>query len=680
MRFSMSRFKRGFVLSAALLFVAVFVAGCSLFAQNVYIDNNLIVAVIGNPNDPIATIRKRQLREAYAQWGFQFVQQGMEPEEAVNETIELLINREIMVHLSSRWYGTGNGRGLKGVLTYEEEQRALNQVFSSFDQSLRQIMGQVRNDMGIPDPDLGPEDPDLGTSHPTHQPFHPQIHHNRDTGAFTLDLSRFEVRPTTTTQAPTVAQYIDQLFRLEGVLQPRHSGETEMRVSRDTFARARRFIRNREQGAYQQWAGGYTDEQRDRRLITEELNRMLLEAEKDILVGRFRDMFDQGVMDAGASYFMLFNNRFCDNTRYFWKFEDGVRTATTEALATSVETAQEHWHRVISERNQGYIMDKVAQVEARFMREVRLARDAYDMGVMDAETIGQQILNEVGSVRWAPTEVVNQFFTVSHILIGFSDEQTARLGQLRTQLNQNAITLDEYNREVDMIRNAPMMRQRDTNGHEFGEVLTATEIMGIIENSVLVTERDANDNIIRQGGDIHAFQRMIYAFNTDPGMINAEFEYTMGIDTRPVVNGQRVGEDNMSRMVQEFTEASRALFDWHNGSARGQVGDWSHSRSGLGQNEDGLVWSQFGAHIIMYTRPVSEFVFSNSLTMLQTDMREYLFRTQTSYGTKTFFDSILEGINRGEFQAAERSVVNTFRQNLTDGITIFPSRFSDLWS
>ena len=668
----MNRFKRGFILSLALFFIAVFVAGCNLFAQSISHDNNLIVAVVGDRSDPIVVIRKRQLRDAFNQWGFQFMQQGLDPRAAVEQTLEVLINREIMVVLSLEWFGE---------LTEEEKARAYHQTFNSFDNQVRGVMRQIREERDMPDQDLQPEEVDDSVQHPTYEPHHPYIRvTQRHDGSrdFVLDLSRFYTQPEVlpTLGANPVADYVNQLFSLQGVLSPRDTSETEARLSRDTLARVNRFLRNREQGVYESWRLSDTD--RDRRLVTEELERILEQNKQDILIQRFRDMHAQGVMASGVEYFQLFNNRFCEETVYFM---DADGNDVEEEYATTSESAKQRWRRIINERNQNYIMDKVRRAEAQFVREVRLAIDRHESGMIglglddysaqEDSSIRGQVINNLSDVRFVPNEIVDYFFTVSHILIGFSEQQQNELRSLQAQVRNGTIQQSEYEARRDHMRNSPLMRQRDENGHEFGPMLTATEIMGIVEREV------GRSGLNR----INNFQRMIYAFNSDPGMINAQFEYAMGVDLRPVVNGERVGTDVMSLMVPEFTEASRQLYNFQNGMAMGSTGDWTHSASGMGQNNDGLVWSDFGAHIIMYTRPVSHFVFSNSATMLMSDAIEYMFRTQTSYSDtgRTFFDTILEGINRSEFAIAERALINTFRQDPNHGVTIFTSRFSDLW-
>ena len=143
---------------------------------------------------------------------------------------------------------------------------------------------------------------------------------------------------------------------------------------------------------------------------------------------------------------------------------------------------------------------------------------------------------------------------------------------------------------------------------------------------------------------------------------NPEFEYVIGIDRREIVDGERVGPDTMSGMVPEFTDASRAL------RATNRPGEMS-----------GLVWSQFGAHIIMYTRNVSDFIFSNHISLLEQEYHNFLFATQTSYGNQTFFDSIVADLTRHEFSEAERGVRVAFRQQIGEnGVRTYPTRFRSL--
>ena len=63
-----------------------------------------------------------------------------------------------------------------------------------------------------------------------------------------------------------------------------------------------------------------------------------------------------------------------------------------------------------------------------------------------------------------------------------------------------------------------------------------------------------------------------------------------------------------------------------------------------------MVWTEYGAHIIMYTRDVGDFIFTGSkgaeAVMIEELSRvEYpdkLFTTLTSYGKRTLFDTLID--------------------------------------
>ena len=91
----------------------------------------------------------------------------------------------------------------------------------------------------------------------------------------------------------------------------------------------------------------------------------------------------------------------------------------------------------------------------------------------------------------------------------------------------------------------------------------------------------------------------------------------------------------------------------------------------------GLVWTDFGAHIIMYTRHLPDFIFTNTLATLNRDIAKYFSRqTLTSYGTRTFFDLSLERITRPAFNRFEQQLLGDWKSENT--ITIYRRVFRHL--
>ena len=647
--------------------------GCTLFERNVAAFNNMVVASVGSGDNAIH-VTKRQLLDAYNQFGHQWAQQlGLEG--AINRTLDVVIEREILASLAISDSHFGSNHGNHGhtdgtrALTESEAAQARQAVFNAMDNHIQTISNEIRGDSltaNLPD---APDNP--AVTHPVFEPFQPYIvrhpHdvvtvHNPGTPNewtetrrynFRLDLSRFE-EVTFYTDVPSIDAYLVTAF------EPRGGSLGEARVMEQTLGRIARHLRNREQGLWD-----YYPQDHPRRgqstenisVIRFELNRMILEQETTILVNRFRETYEMGINDRDG--FDLFMNR-----------------------GTSPQ-AEQAWRNHTIRGHNTYVNNLAFDAQDHFKREVRIAHDRYRRGFDTHDSIRNQIIRGHDDGRpgltdlyFIPESIIHQFFTVSHILIPFPDMEGSFSREMQRIEQQYAQDGNTANRDAAIIahRARATVHDRNPQGEEIGNPISASRVMEIVTDTV---NRGANPQ-----ERINLFHGLIYRFNTDPGMFNASFEYTMGADIRPRnAQGNLINPtapDNMSGMIEEFTDASRALFDFDlaTGRPRGQVGSMYAQ----------LVWGQFGAHIIMYTRNLSDFIFTDlngSMNLLEDTFQNFLFQTKTSYGNQTFFDTIVANLTRHSYDRAERSLIHDFKRDLAyrdQSVTIFTHRFSHLWS
>ena len=653
------RFKKMFVLSVATLFMGVFLAGCALFATDVARVNNLVVATIRKPSGNIE-ITRRQLDDAFSSWGFQQEQQGMSRRQAVRGTLDQLIDREIMVYLSIDTFGRGDEQGMTGALTYAEYNQARRTVIQSFDSWVNGIHADVRRENNVQD---APAIPDQEESPLVFTPHNQYILVSEIGGVrtFSRDVTRFA---TNENETPALSFYAhlgienedgtaNQSAPIMGPFAPRGNSDQERTLATLTRNRAMRTLRHREQGLAANWS--------ELRLVMFEMERMQREVEMNILVQRFNNMHAQGIMNGGRitttiddvttveqisaeRAFEIFSNRFNGGTE-----------------ATSL------WRNLVNTSNENYIDGMVNMARDIYERRIREQVLSFQQGRTTEDQIRSNIISGVGDVHWAPSNITAEFFTVSHILISLSDEDQAEIARL------NATQMDDEERQT---------RIREIQIRTVGnEGLSAYEVLEIVERDIATAHRNGGE-----GSRQEIFRDLMYRFGTDPGMQNAAFEYTMGRDRRAidVTTGlpyrhfdEEQGEyvytepDSMTQMVVPFTNASRELFNWNNETNRseGTIGDIS-----------GVVWSDFGAHIIMYTRNVSDMIFSSAPTSFTTALiDQFMFQTQTSFGNKTFFDAIVDEMSRTEFSRAQNNILAAFKLDEDTSIRIHQPRFNDMW-
>ena len=618
----MERLKRTVCLVSALVFVGVFMAGCALFERNVKYDHNQVVARVGND----ITITKRQLIDAFNSFGHQFVtQQGKSLSDAYNETLDMLINRAIIADISARTLGP---------LTEAEMTQARRVSYDAVERRFRNIEDEIRKERNWQVQSTPPASTDEPTGQ-THTQFVPHL--QRRGSGFVLNLERFRERPAQDFTHRNNEDFIDFLTMPRGT-----QNELERSITNEAFNRFVRHLQNAERG----YGFRYNTDAEKRQAIDRELNRIQTEEKKNIKVRRMAEAFDFGVTpsldgvartsDGGLprrSFAELNELRFEDWHEFEWEVHQNTNTHV------------EHLARTASED---------------FRSRLQNARFRYDSRFdTDAEFI-TRLLDNLSETIFAPRHIADQFFTVSHILIGYSDEQRAERERIEQRFNQDR---NRENRDRDLaLLQSQVTATRNVDGNPVGTPMTAEEVLRFVEQRV--APNSANKTLERKVRD---FQSMIYMFNSDPGMFNAEFEYVIGADMRHDRSDRSQEEETRSRMVPEFTAAARELFNFNHAENRG---------NGTRGTMSGLVWTDFGAHIIMYTRNITDFIFTNTANLIDHEFEYFLHKTQTSYGTKTFFDSTIERLNRPTFNRFEQQLLADFKGE--HKITIFRYRYRDL--
>jgi hypothetical protein len=285
------------------------------------------------------------------------------------------------------------------------------------------------------------------------------------------------------------------------------------------------------------------------------------------------------------------------------------------------------------------------------------------------------VLDDFANLYYMPADMIDDYFNVSHVLIEFSDAQSAEITKLQSDLKSKAITPAYYDKEIKRIRNQVKtnVRNLETGEHETdanGKPIEMSvqqvydDMIARVSPTRYNTNTDANDTPVWKqpttaaGKAINtpldtqrtAFRDCIYMYNADPGMVNATAEYVIGMKE--------------SRMVESFTKASRDLyFDATKNMPTNVRGSMSN-----------IVWSEHGAHIIMYTKNLSEYVYSGTASDINKNANEFLNQNTVSYHNKTLFDTILAEITLGDYSDYERGIVTKFKLNLAkkgESITIY---------
>jgi hypothetical protein len=662
------------------MFVGAACAGCALFEKDAKYNNAQIVARVGKD----ISITKKELVDGFNSFGYNYVSQGMSLKEAYNQTLDSLIGREIAARVSIQLFGYGAlvpqgkvpaevfdlatgkqigqfaikiGNETRVGVTLKEAEEARKTAFDYIESSYRAIEKEIREQMGFADP-TAPETEEAEKI--TYKPYNKYIvkksglYYDRLTQQYIQTNYAMNLEKYRDSDAPQSILKTNEDF-LDYLTMPRGDTVLEKSVRDQTLSRLVRNLASGEKGLKYK----YDTEEQKRAAITRELVRIEIEIEKNALVTRLEKNFELGIKSAdsfGAGLGAVNNPNFDKDLDY----SDLDYEKFTELRYSNFP----RFEKIVQEQNRPYVESVVNRAKQNFRENVKNARFRFDNGFDKEASYYDKVLDDLKSLYFVPRNVADKFFTVSHILLGYSDEQTAQITAINEKFNQDR-NVENRDRALDIIKaqlvvtpNPDAIPEGFANPGE----MNAEQALAYIKNYVAPDNKFKDET--RKAAD---FRDMIYMFNSDPGMQNPDFEYVIGADTRKNKNDNSTEADNMSRMVPEFTKASRELFKYDYNLLRG---------TGTKGSMSGLVWTDYGAHIIMYTRDIADFVFTNSATLLDDTYENFLFAPTTSYGEKTYFDTAVESITRPEYARYEQQIIADYKGE--NKVTLYKSKYKDL--
>ena len=249
-----------------------------------------------------------------------------------------------------------------------------------------------------------------------------------------------------------------------------------------------------------------------------------------------------------------------------------------------------------------------------------------------------------------------KFFNVAHILFKFTDEQQAEYKNIVANKENGRYSTEEaYNAALEelYLKVKPIVREADANGvyNEVSDRKTYEESAQSLRD--YIAGRVSAGTTDYEKADI--FNEYIYKYNEDPGMFNAEYCYTIGVDA----NGEAV-----SNYVENFTDAAIALYN----NGNGQVGDMSQ-----------LVYTENGIHVLFYAGEVTNLFDINYSSSFQLEEEAIGVLANTRVNilvNETYFDMIYDELVTDNYAVFENLQMNEIKQNYT--VNIYPNSYSDL--
>lgn len=220
--------------------------------------------------------------------------------------------------------------------------------------------------------------------------------------------------------------------------------------------------------------------------------------------------------------------------------------------------------------------------------------------------------NDASTVYYHPNSG-NEYVYVTHVLLGFSDETLAKIKNLEKLYQSNSIEKSVYEAKLKQLQNieTTMIDYYDEKGNK--KQISAQLAYEEIYNNVSKYDKDVNFELRAK-----EFNKYIYKYNTDQGILNRDFAYVVNLDTNV--------ED---QMVKEFADEARRL----------------QKKEGVGAMSEPIL-TEYGYHIILNLGPVTNVVEYNNIDNLTWEAL-YNVKTQPS-SEKTLFHVEYDALNSDE--------------------------------
>lgn len=574
--------------------------GCSLVQRNTERYLNRTVATVGE-----YTISKQDLVSAYNSYGYQYSQiYGYSAEKAIKTTLDGLIDRKIVLESAKNAIKpTQDGT----MAYYVNEQKVAdisnknvwqNEVwqstFEGVNEQIAEIEKQIRLERGIDDAAFD-EDEEAKPEFDPYQEYEKKVLYQD--GKWSSVKSPLAPAEET---AVTIGDFVQD-----------DTGDAT--ISKDAFAR---YIKK------------LTLNYKDKNLSIDDL-QFVTQSEFDALYSNLNLTTTEKI---AFLYELERAHKVYDENKYVTEYQ--------KVYETYVQTIDDNFNRSVVD----YYKQLVEQSYETYQQES--LEDSYAKYVKAMQDDSSKVYynrdygtNSKGEKR--------AFVAVSHVLIKLSDDQTAEIKDLDDKLSKGYISQRQYDDQKTQILNKTTVFARDDEGNETTVSKTVAEVRAEIASD-LAQYTTTEEKAI-------AFNKYIYKYGQDTGMINATHYYAVNLDT-----------EVDDKMVKEFADESRRLA--------------SESATG-GNLSDPIYVSQSnysGYHIIFNAGIIKDDLSIEQVRNLDYSDADYLYNKKLMLGTnKTMYDFIYDKIYTSNWSAYQNSIINTAKQNLK--VTYYVSAYKDLY-
>lgn len=402
-----------------------------------------------------------------------------------------------------------------------------------------------------------------------------------------------------------VKTYADEIIEKEGLTLPKTTEEEEESVTR--FSPYKKTVTrelNNETNEYEYSRVVDEDEETDTELIEFELDEYGIE----------------GLNERAFSKYL--NKTKKSRDEYKNLTEDEVFEKEKERIYKIYEKNQ--YLTMFQEDYEKTMEIDFDKIKQKYIELVRSSAFTYALDEDAYNTKMQSTSSGAGEVYYQPFG--EKYVKVSHVLLKYSDEQTAEIEKLEKKLSLGHITPEQYKSEIDRIASEIKVKNK----------LDALEPEKTV--SEVYTEIDtALKNCATNEQKVAKFIEFIEKYNGDDGIMSAlnsqSQYYAINLDTNVA-----------DTMIKEFADASREMYN---------------TNSSVCSIYSSPVLGSYGYHIIFYLG-----AYTNDLTLadIENVTIDYLYETEIMEGTnKSLFDKMLEIVDSSTYSEYQSSIIEDLR-------------------
>lgn len=262
----------------------------------------------------------------------------------------------------------------------------------------------------------------------------------------------------------------------------------------------------------------------------------------------------------------------------------------------------------------------------------KVKRD-YELYANNETAYHTAMANDASAVYYHPNSG-NEYVYITHILFKFSDEQTAKIDELKKLYTSNSITKEVYEAK---LKEAQDIEKTVVTYEENGVTKTTSATLAYQDILANVGKYDKDVQFELRAQE---FNKYIYKYNDDEGIMNKDFAYVVNLDTNVT-----------DQMVKPFADEARRL-----------------------QNEEGVgamsepILTDYGYHVLLNLGPVKNVVEYENINNLTWEAL-YNVKTQPS-SEKTLFHVEYDALNANADSTKVTTILSSKIADLTAKVEV----------